>query len=87
MANGVYLGMGTWTGDGDAGDLLTTGASGWHLVIFGLVASACGFALWHGQGATFGFKNNHERITLGSVILAVGLLVVTLGLELCFSTW
>lgn len=45
VANGVYLGLGAWTGDGDAGDLLGGGAHTWQLVAFGLAASACGFRL------------------------------------------
>lgn len=86
VANGVYLGMGTWTGDGDAGDLLGAGASTWHLVVFGLGATCCGLWCWHGMGPTFGFKCNHERITKRSVLLAASALVVTVTLELLFSS-
>lgn len=87
VANGVYLGMGTWTGDGDAGDLIRAGASAWHLVVFGVAATASGLWCWHGLGSTFGFKGNQEQITMRSVIIAASALVVTVVLELVFSQW
>jgi hypothetical protein len=87
VANGVYLGMGAWTGDGDAGDLIHAGASVWHLAVFGVGTTACGLWCWHGLGSTFGFKNNHEQITMRSVIIAASALVVTMVLELLFSPW
>ncbi|HMP06069.1 MAG TPA: M50 family metallopeptidase, partial [Lacipirellulaceae bacterium] len=53
-ANGLYLGLGSLRGMGDAGDLLRHGAPPWQLWLFGAVASAAGLALWHGQGRHFG---------------------------------
>jgi hypothetical protein len=85
VANGVYLGMGAWTGDGDAGDLLRAGAQIWHLVLFGISATSCGFGLWHGQGTTFGFNGQQEQITTQAVIAVAGVLAITMTLELIFS--
>lgn len=87
VANGVYLGMGAWTGDGDAGDLIRAGASAWHLAVFGVAATVCGLWCWHGLGPTFGFRNNQEQITKRSVIIAASVLVVTVTIELLFSSW
>lgn len=85
VANGVYLGMGAWTGDGDAGDLIRFGAPVWQLVVFGCAAVACGLWCWHGLGSTFGGKNNQAQITGRSVLMAASVLVVTVLAELCFS--
>jgi Peptidase M50B-like len=85
VANGVYLGMGVWTGDGDAGDLLRAGGQIWLLVLFGIGATACGFWLWHGQGTTFGLKGHQEQITTRAVIAAASVLTITVLLELLLS--
>ncbi|HEX3135411.1 MAG TPA: M50 family metallopeptidase [Planctomycetota bacterium] len=85
VANGVYLGMGAWIGDGDAGDLLRTGAQVWQLVLFGIGAAAGGFWMWHGQGRTFGFKGTHEQITKRSVITVASVLIITVTLEALLS--
>jgi len=85
VANGVYLGMGSWTGDGDAGDLIGAGAQVWHLVVFGVGAVAAGCWLWHGLGPSFGFRGNLERMTTRSVVIAATVLAVTVGLELILS--
>lgn len=53
VANGAYLGIGAWTGDGDAGDLLREGAAIWQLSVFGAISVAVGLWLWHGLGRSF----------------------------------
>lgn len=55
VANGVYLGLGSFDGIGDAGELLKHGAPAWHLWAFGVIATAIGLLLWHRQGPAFGF--------------------------------
>jgi Peptidase M50B-like len=55
MANGLYLGIGTFDEIGDAGELLRHGASLWQLCLFGAVACPLGLWLWSGTGPTFGF--------------------------------
>jgi hypothetical protein len=55
IANGLYLAAGSFTGAGDAGDLLRHGAAQWHLVLFGLPLCALGLWLWNGLGPNFGF--------------------------------
>lgn len=47
IANGVYIGIGSFDGIGDAGDLLRHGAPFWLLIIFGLAATTGGLFLWH----------------------------------------
>ena len=41
-ANGAYLGIGVWSSDGDAGDLVLAGARAWQLAGFGVLATALG---------------------------------------------
>ncbi|MBA3697293.1 MAG: M50 family metallopeptidase [Planctomycetes bacterium] len=85
VTNGVYLGMGAWTGDGDAGDLIAAGAAVWQLVLFGVGALASGLWLWHGLGPAFGFSGRQEAITHRSVIISMFLLLVTVSLECWLS--
>jgi hypothetical protein len=85
VANGVYLGFGVWTGDGDAGDLLRAGAASWQLICFGFFATAVGLWLWHGLGSAFGFRNNLEQISWRSVTVTSVLLIATVILEALFS--
>lgn len=88
VANGVYLGMGAWTGDGDAGDLIRFGAPFWSLVAFGFAAATSGLWCWHGLGATFAVgQNARAQITWRSVMLAASVLLVTVMLELFLSPW
>lgn len=47
MANGVYIGIGSIEGIGDAGELLRHGAAVWKLVVFGAVSSIGGLLVWH----------------------------------------
>lgn len=47
VANGTYIGAGSFQGVGDAGDLLRLGAPQWLLIVFGLISACGGLALWH----------------------------------------
>ncbi len=54
LANGLYIGAGSFQGIGDAGDLVRHGAPIWTLWLFGLVTAPAGLALWNGLGRHFG---------------------------------
>lgn len=54
VANGLYLGLGSFGGIGDAGDLVRHGAPMWTLWLFGVVTVPIGLGLWHGLGPRFG---------------------------------
>lgn len=85
VANGLYLGIGSFSRIGDAGDLLRHGAPYWQLWLFGVVAAPFGFWLWHRQGAPFGFGaagvNVDRSMTVGALIfaLATGILLFVFG--------
>jgi hypothetical protein len=78
IANGCYLGIGTFFDVGDAGDLARYGCPGWLMVLFGLVTVPTGLFLWNGLGPHFGLgeaggKVDHKAAT---VALALVLIVV-----------
>lgn len=54
VANGLYLGVGSFFEIGDCGDMLKYGSGVWLLWLFGLVTVPLGFWLWHRQGKYFG---------------------------------
>lgn len=47
IANGAYIGVGSFMAIGDAGDLLRHGAPQWTLIAFGGTAAGCGLWIWH----------------------------------------
>jgi hypothetical protein len=82
LANGLYIGFGSQTQAGDAGELLHHGAAMWQLVLFGLVVAPPGLWLWNGQGKHFGLgdaKGAVDRRVAVAALIAVGLLA-TMGL-------
>ena len=48
IANGLYIGAGSFAAIGDAGDLLRHGAPQIALLTFGSVSTALGLWIWHG---------------------------------------
>lgn len=85
IANGAYLGAGSWTGAGDAGDLLRHGAPQWTLIVFGVVTSAMGLGLWHGLGPHFGLASAHGRVDHRAALAVTGLLLLLLTAELLLA--
>jgi hypothetical protein len=47
IANGIYRGTDWSVSAGDAHDLVRLGTPIWFLILFGLVCTGCGLALWH----------------------------------------
>ena len=86
LANGLYLGAGSFEGVGDAGDLLLHGSPQWLLIVFGLLTVPAGLAMWHGQGEQFGLGKAQGQVArhhvLIAVLLFVGMLLVEFGLSL-----
>ena len=71
VANGLYLGVGSLDGIGDAGDLLRLGCPPWLLWGFGLITAPLGLALWHGEGRHFGLGPHAQQVTAADVLPAV----------------
>jgi hypothetical protein len=79
VANGAYIGIGSFDGIGDCGEMLRHGAVLWQLWLFGIVSVSGGILLWHNQGVQFGFGSPHghvDRRIAYSCLLALCLLVI-----------
>jgi hypothetical protein len=54
LANGLYIGLGSFGRVGDCGEMLRHGSALWHLWLFGAITGPMGLTLWHRQGTSFG---------------------------------
>lgn len=54
LANGLYIGLGSFNYVGDCGEMLRHGSEPWQLWLFALLTAPIGICLWHGQGQDFG---------------------------------
>jgi Peptidase M50B-like len=81
IANGLYIGGGSFGRVGDCGDMLRHGSPIWMLWLFGLVAVPLGFALWNGLGPAFGLGAGCGKVDRAVAIGAfvVGIVLVTIG--------
>jgi len=55
LANGLYIGLGSFGAIGDCGDMLRHGSQPWQLWLFGLITAPLGLYFWHGLGPRLGF--------------------------------
>ena len=85
IANGVYLGAGSFDHVGDCGDLLTHGTPHWQLWGFGLIATPLGLCLWHGLGRQFGWGRAANRVDSTLALGVAGCLVTLVVAELLLS--
>lgn len=86
IANGAYLGAGSWDGIGDAGDLITAGAPRWTLVAFGMLAVVAGLRLWNGLGRSFGLGTARVEVDRATALGTAALLVLIVVIELIINT-
>jgi hypothetical protein len=79
LANGLYIGTGSFGRVGDCGEMLRHGSHAWQLWFFGAVTAPVGLWLWHGQGRHFGLgvaKGEVDRTAVVVGALACGAIVV-----------
>ncbi len=76
VANGAYIGAGSFNRVGDAGEMLKRGADRWHLWLFAALTVPAGLRLWNGLGSQFG---------LGKSAGAVSPKVAYVGLLCCLA--
>jgi hypothetical protein len=76
VANGLYIGAGSFAGVGDCGDMLRHGSELWQLWLFGSITVPLGFFLWHGQAAQFGIGPDGATIANRPLLVATGALLV-----------
>ncbi|SIO56917.1 hypothetical protein SAMN05444166_5316 [Singulisphaera sp. GP187] len=84
--NGAYLGVGSFEGVGDAGDLLRHGASRWTMIAFGLICVPSGLFLWHGLGPHFGLGESKGRVDRWAALGSLGLLLGVVLIEVVFDS-
>ena len=82
LANGAYIGAGSFDRVGDCGEMLLHGSELWQLWLFGAVTAPFGLWLWHGLGPHFGFgpakgQVNH-RAAYGCLLICAALFVLGL---------
>lgn len=82
IANGGYIGIGSIDRVGDTYQMLLFGSQRWQLWLFGLVASAGGFCLWHRLGSSFGIGPTPKRVAPLAAYAMASLLVVIVCTEL-----
>jgi len=80
LANGLYIGLGSFDGVGDCGEMLRHGSAPWQLWLFAVVTAPAGLWLWHGQGPHFGLGPNRRhidpRVAYGSLVVCLTLVVL-----------
>ena len=79
VANGLYIGLGSFGGVGDCGVMLRHGSQPWQLWLFGFVTAPLGIWLWQRQGKYFGLGPDAEpiqpRVFYGSFIVCLALIL------------
>jgi hypothetical protein len=86
IANGAYIGAGSFFRIGDAKDLLRYGASIWQLWLFGGAACAGGLWLWNGLGPSFGLSKQRGQVSKPASLGCLAALVVIVGIELLIGS-
>jgi hypothetical protein len=85
ITNGAYLGVGSFQGIGDAGDLTRQGSPIWCLWLFGMAAVPLGLWFWNGLGPSFGLGKAEGKVDRVAAYVSVAMLLVVVVLELVFS--
>ena len=85
IANGAYVGVGSFQGIGDAGDLIRQGSPIGSLWLFGMAAVPLGLCLWNGLGPRFGLGQAEGKVDGVAAYLSSALLLLVVVLEVAFS--
>lgn len=77
IANGAYLGLGSFEQVGDCKEILRTGSPIWTMWLFGVLAIASGLWLWHRLGSPAGLLQENSPINTQTAWLsAFGLAMI-----------
>ncbi len=77
VANGIYIGLGSFGGVLDAGDMMRLGSPQWLLILFGIVATGIGLYLWNGLGSYFGLGEAKGEVSRKATACSIALFVLT----------
>jgi hypothetical protein len=89
IANGAYLGVGSFYGPDNASDpgvMLRHGSPIWSLWLFGTVCLPLGLYLWNGLGPNFGLGAAADKVDHRAAYASCGLLVLTVILEVALGS-
>jgi len=76
IANGAYIGIGSFGNIGDAGDMMKNGSPIWLLWLFGVITVSIGFYIWHRLGPKFGLGESNGRVDEWAAYVSLGLFTV-----------
>jgi hypothetical protein len=82
VANGLYIGLGSFNQIGDCGEMLRHGSAPWQLWLFGAVTVPAGIFLWHGQGHHFGLGPSGDDVDVAVAYVTFGIFSALLLLAL-----
>jgi hypothetical protein len=82
IANGCYLGAGTFFDAGDAGDLARYDCPRWLMLLFGLVCVPTGLFLWHGLGRHFGLGEAGGKVDHKAALVTLALVLIIVIVEM-----
>jgi hypothetical protein len=82
IANGEYIGVGSFQGLADAGDMLRYGSPQWSLIAFGLLTVPPGLYMWNRLGPHFGFGEAKGSVSRPAAMVSLALLLALAGLEI-----
>ena len=68
IANGTYIGIGSFSRIGDAGDLARAGCPQALMVVFGIACAIAGLCLWNGLGPHFGTREAKGKVDRSAAI-------------------
>jgi len=86
IANGAYIGVGSFARIGDAGDMVRHGSPIWCLWLFGAAAFPLGLYLWNRLGPHFGLGSAAGAVEHRAAYISCGLLLLTIILEVALSS-
>ena len=86
IANGCYLGVGSFFAVGDAGDLARYDCPRWLMLLFGLICVPTGLSLWNGLGPHFGLGETGGRVDHKAALVTLALVLIILIVEVLADT-
>lgn len=85
LANGAYIAFGAFDGVGDCGIMLQHGAPLWTLLLFGAIAIAAGFHVWHRLGSVRQFFAEPQAVKPVVAYTLAAMLAVLIVVEFTIS--
>ncbi len=85
IANGAYIGLGTFERIGDCDVMLRHGTPMWVMIAFGIVAIITGLGLWHRLGSPRDFFTKPDAVSAWAVVLVSSSFLAMFALGLLFS--